>query len=92
MHLFVKLFISILDDSPVTRRDIKILLRYLEEQNEIIQRLENKVTGVRKLLDMGRIDDYTSTDEFINVSIFIFIFILIFYIFKFKTNSLIIFI
>lgn len=71
----------ILDDSPATRRDIKILLQRLEEQNEIIRRLEEEVTGVRRQLNMGGIGDVTSTDEFINVSIFIFIFILIFYIY-----------
>jgi hypothetical protein len=59
----------ILDNAPTTRRDIKILHRQLEEQNEIILRLENEVAGVKKLLEKSGIGDYTSTDEFIKVSI-----------------------
>jgi len=48
-------------------------LRYqLDEQNEIIQRLEEEVTNVRKLLEKGGIGDYASTDEFIKVSILCF--------------------
>ena len=57
----------------VTCRDIKILLRRIEDQNEIIRRLEAEVLGVRNLLEKGEIGDETSTDEFIKVSILIFI-------------------
>ncbi|RHZ53706.1 hypothetical protein Glove_438g19 [Diversispora epigaea] len=54
------------DDSvPITRRDIKILLHHLEEQNEIIRRLDTEVSYVRKLLEKGGMGDFTSTDEFI---------------------------
>ncbi|RHZ85938.1 hypothetical protein Glove_58g13 [Diversispora epigaea] len=54
------------DDSvSITRRDIKILLHHLEEQNEIIRRLDTEVSYVRKLLEKGGMGDFTSTDEFI---------------------------
>ncbi|RHZ84777.1 hypothetical protein Glove_75g3 [Diversispora epigaea] len=56
------------DDSvPITRRDIKILLHHLEEQNEIIRRLDTEVSYVRKLLEKGGMGDFTSTDEFIKL-------------------------
>ena len=51
----------------ITRRDVKILLRQLDEQHEIIKRLEEKVNGIQKLLEVGGIGDHTSTDDFIKV-------------------------
>jgi hypothetical protein len=41
----------------------------LDEQTEVIMRLEREISGVRKLLEQSGIGDYASTDEFINVSI-----------------------
>jgi hypothetical protein len=86
LHIWIKLFISVLDSVPITRRDIKILLHHLEEQNEIIQRLDTEVSYVRKLLEKGGMGDFTSTDEFIKVSIFILFSNL--YLFKFKYKFL----
>ena len=63
------MFISILDDAPVTRRDLKILLNRLEEQNTTMKKLEKEVSDVRKLLEMSGIVGYTTNDKFINVSI-----------------------
>jgi hypothetical protein len=45
------------------------LLKQLEEQTEIIKRLEKEISGVRKLLELSGVGDYASTDEFINVNI-----------------------
>ena len=86
MHICIKLFIFILDDVPITRRDIKILCHHLEEQDKIIRRLETEVSNVRKLLEVGGIGDFTSTDKFIKVSIFILFSNL--YLFKFKYKFL----
>ena len=59
------------DDVPATRRDIKILLHKLEEQTKTIIDLQNKITNIWKLCKASGIDDFTSTNEFINVNIFI---------------------
>ncbi|RHZ85196.1 hypothetical protein Glove_70g12 [Diversispora epigaea] len=60
-----KYYVYVGDNVPITRRDIKILLHHLEEQNEIIRRLDTEVSYVRKLLEKGGMGDFTSTDEFI---------------------------
>ncbi|CAG8773345.1 8660_t:CDS:2 [Dentiscutata erythropus] len=38
-----------------------------KQQNEIIQRLGDEITNVRKLLEKGGVGDYMSTDEFITI-------------------------
>ena len=51
----------------ITCWDVKILLRQLDEQYEIIQRLEEKVNGIQKLLEVDGIGDHTLIDDFIKV-------------------------
>ena len=70
-NLYSYLFLFYIDDEPVSRRDIKILLRQLEEQNEIIRRLKKQVSDVRILLEKGRFENYAFKEKFIKVRIYI---------------------
>jgi hypothetical protein len=59
-----------LDNVSITRKDAKILIDRIDQQTATIQKLEREVSDLRKLLEKHGVGDFTSDNEFINVSIY----------------------